>query len=436
MHVGSMKRVGRQGIRGKRVGLAIPIMAVGVTAFALFAGGSSASAVAANGRATKLSLESSSKAAAHFASFTGGKAGARPSGAAITIGLINDTGGVPSFPDSSGAALVAAKVVNQELGGAGGHPIKIDTCYPTTEAQGQACAQQFLADSHMSIIIDGVTPVGAASFLSTINGKIPVIEATPAIPNEAAATNAYAIASGGFAANNDATYMAKDLKAKTVGVIGASDDPGSVAAVGQLKTTLQSLGVSVSVATYLTTSSDLVPAMSSVDSADVIYADAVSVPNCIAAAQAAIQLKITKPVVGINECVTTAVLTALGDFPRWTTRWNYEDPYAAATPDVAAYDTMMHKYGDSVVAGAAGTSFSAVLLATRVINEIGAKKLTPKAASAKLAKFKGPAPLCPPNLKFGSIKGEPALGTIASRMYGYKGNGVWTDASHGWISAG
>jgi hypothetical protein len=40
----------------------------------------------------------------------------------------------------------------------------------------------------------------------------------------------------------------------------------------------------------------------------------------------------------------------------------------------------------------------------------------------------------PPNLKWGSVQGLPALGTTAVRLYTYLGNGKWTDATGGkWV---
>jgi branched-chain amino acid transport system substrate-binding protein len=447
-----MKRRFAYAVRGRRASRssrALTVFAAAASALALAACGSSSNSTTSTGGSTSSSGGSAtttssggssaalSSAAAQYAPFTGGTAGKAASGTPINIGYINNEGGVPSFPDATAAAKVAVQFVNAQLGGVGGRPVKLVTCFPLNEGQGQTCAQQFLNDSSISLIVDGVTPVGSASFFQTIGGKKPVIEAVPATPNDVQAKHAYGISSGGFAAGNDATYVANTLKAKTVGVLGASDDPGSVAAVNVLKGALQKLGVKVTVATYTTTSSDLLPALSASggNKNDVIYMDSVSTPNCISAAKAAQQAAITKPIVGVNACVTSVVKQALGDFPKWTTRWNQEDPYAQGSADVKAYNTVMASYNPKAeTAGTAGTVFSAVMLAVKMLNQAGASA-TPASLESALSAFKGPAPMLPPNLKFGAIPGMPALGTLASRMYTYGGNGQWKDAS-GWINAG
>jgi branched-chain amino acid transport system substrate-binding protein len=438
---------GRAKVRPSRI---LTAFAAGASALALAACGSSSTTTSTksttgSGSGASSTTTSSgatgsaalSSAASQYAPFTGGTAGKAASGTPINIGFINNQGGVPSFPDATAAADVAVQFVNAQLGGVGGHPVKLVSCFPLTEGQGQTCAQQFLNDSSINLIIDGVTPVGSASFFQTIGGKKPVIEAVPATPNDVTAKHAYGISSGGFAAGNDATYIAQDLKAKTVGVLGASDDPGSVAAVNVLKTALQKLGVKVTVATFTTTSSDLLPALSASggNKNDVIYMDSVSTPNCISAAKAAQQAAITKPIVGVNACVTSVVKQALGDFPKWTTRWNQEDPYAPGSADLKAYNTVMATYNPKAeIAGTAGTVFSAVMVAVKMLDQAGSAA-TPTSLESDLSAFKGPAPMLPPNLKFGGIPGTPALGTLASRMYTYMGNGQWKDAS-GWINAG
>lgn len=60
--------------------------------------------------------------------YTGGTAGkANPALAPVTIGLVNMQGGPPSesFPQSTAAAQAAVKMINAELGGVHGHPVRL-----------------------------------------------------------------------------------------------------------------------------------------------------------------------------------------------------------------------------------------------------------------------------------------------------------------------
>jgi branched-chain amino acid transport system substrate-binding protein len=373
----------------------------------------------------------------HFAAFTGGKAGTAATGAPIMIGWINDQGAVPTFPEGTQAVQAAVSLVNQQLGGADGRPITLVSCFPLTETQGQSCADKFLNNSAIQLIIEGVAPIGSASFISTIGGKKTILEAGPITPNDAAAQNAYSIGAGSFGGESDATYIIDNLKAKSVGILGESDDPASVAVVKQLKTSLEKAGIKVTEATYTSTTSNLLPALTATggNSNDAIYMNAVSPPNCIAAAKAAKQLDITKPIIGNSTCVTSAVKAALGDYPLWTTRWVTENPYLPNTTDVQAYDAVLQHYSDSNLGGTASDVFPTILVATKFINQLGASKLGTPAFSSALAAFTGPAPLDPPGLKYNSVKGLPALETTSAREYTYTGNGSWKDTS-GWLNVG
>ena len=61
--------------------------------------------------------------------YTGGSAGkADKKLAPITIGYINQEGGVPSFPEATAGINAAVKYVNNELGGAQKHPVVVKKC--------------------------------------------------------------------------------------------------------------------------------------------------------------------------------------------------------------------------------------------------------------------------------------------------------------------
>src|ERR1700733_14391998 len=255
------------------------------------AAASSEASSSSSGASSSGGSMSFSAAAQHFAAFTGGKAGTAASGAPIMIGWINDQGAVPTFPEATQAVQAAVSLVNQQLGGADGRPIQLVTCFPLTETQGQSCADKFLNNSNVKLILDGIVPIGSASFMSTIGGKKTILESGPITPNDATAKNAYSIGAGSFGGESDATYIIHNLKAKSVGILGESDDPASVAVVKSLKASLEAAGIKVTEGTYTSTTSNLLPALTATggNKNDAIYMNAVSPPNCIAAAKAAKQ---------------------------------------------------------------------------------------------------------------------------------------------------
>src|SRR5215204_2196604 len=75
--------------------------------------------------------------------YTGGTEGpADESLDPITVGYINQEGGVPSFPEATAGIEAAVEYVNGELGGVEGHPVELATCMVQAEEDGQRCATQ------------------------------------------------------------------------------------------------------------------------------------------------------------------------------------------------------------------------------------------------------------------------------------------------------
>ena len=124
-----------------------------------------------------------------YLSYVGGKSGAANSSLApVTIGYVNEQGDAnPPGPLASDGAQMAVNYINKELGGVDGHPLKLDTCFTTTEEQGTTCADQFLANKSLPLIATGGVAVGAQSFFNTLQGKIPVIDGVAVTPFDAVA---------------------------------------------------------------------------------------------------------------------------------------------------------------------------------------------------------------------------------------------------------
>ena len=96
----------------------------------------------------------------------------RAHGTPITIGYANQE---DVFPEATIGIDAAVKYVNAELGGIGGHPIKLTTCKITVEEDGQKCGTQFVNDSNVSVVMTGTLLVGGKGLYDTLAGKKPVV---------------------------------------------------------------------------------------------------------------------------------------------------------------------------------------------------------------------------------------------------------------------
>jgi branched-chain amino acid transport system substrate-binding protein len=382
-----------------------------------------------------------SQAAGAYQSFVGGTAGKAGSSSPVFIGFVNDEGGIPSFPEGSVAAEAAVKFVNDNLGGVAGHPVALKKCLVAgNEEQGQACAQQFLNDKQVKVIVEDSQVVGAQAFHQTLRGKLPVVIGSPNSVPDATAKNAYGISAGVFGTNPGfVSYATQFVHAKSASLIFPADDPTGQIAAKQIKASLTKAGIKVKDAGYKSTSPDLLAPVtaSGAGSTDIIVTLFPSPPTCIAGAKALQQASAGKPVLSLNLCIGEPVKKAVGDYPKWTyisLNTNPEIKGADAATD--AYTAVMKAYApaNANLGGFAPHAFMSVLTAVKALGEAGGASATSDAVAAQLKAFTGPTPMFAPNLKFGSVPGLPSIGSFQTRLYTYKGAGAWSDATNGkWV---
>ena len=117
--------------------------------------------------------------------------------APVTVGWVNAQGGIVQSPESTTSIQAAVAVINRYLGGVGGHPLKLKTCFVVqAESQGQKCAQSMDNDSSVKFVIEGVLPFGSTGFHQTNKGKKPVIGFNPITISSATAKNTYEVTAG------------------------------------------------------------------------------------------------------------------------------------------------------------------------------------------------------------------------------------------------
>jgi branched-chain amino acid transport system substrate-binding protein len=412
--------------------------AVGVAAAAF-----ASSSVAGPGRAGSASATIPSWAKV-FGKYVGVKkfGPANPKLSPVTIGWVNAQGGVVQAPEATVALNTALKVINTYLGGVGGgHPLKAKKCFVVQqESEGQKCAQQFANDPKIPLVLQGNLPIGATGFHNTMAGKKPVVGFNPITVAEATAKNMYDVAAGLFGTQGGfLTYLVDIIHAKNVSWLYPGDDPAAVTGLQVFKAAAEKAGVKVTAAGFTFSSTDLLAAFAAANAqssdATVLIGPA---PNlCIAGSKAADQLKV-KNMLSLSLCLTPPVQQALGDYPKWTyIALNESGDLPKADPYVAAWRTAMGalvKNFPTVYGPYGQLTFGTTLTAAKLINQIGAAKLTPATFAAKIKKFHGQSMFGPPHLNFGSVPGLPALGSTAVRFYNYLGNGKWSDATGGkWV---
>jgi len=382
----------------------------------------------------------------NYVTYVGGTAGpANPSLPPVYIGYVNQQGGPTAVGLlATAGAQMAVKYANAELGGVGGHPIQLVTCFiASAEEEGTTCAQKFLADKKIDVVDLGGVAIGVQSFYSTLHGALPVIDGVAATPIDTTQPNAVILF-------GDATHIlppfgtyARDvLHAKTAALVYPSDNAGIAIGAAAIKAGLEAAGVTVKAVGYPESTTDLTSVLTAAgaQTADMVipYSDTA---GCVNLAKSLTALGITDPkkIVSAPLCLNGQVIAGLGDWPHWT--------YAIASslfgdptdPGMAAYMAVAAKYSTPADAPDPWNivNFGQLLTTIKVMNEVGYANLSPSAILAKAKAFTGPQALGAPSLACGKYASAPAVCNDRIQLFEYtggvtKGRPVWVKMS-GWI---
>ena len=382
----------------------------------------------------------------NYLTYTGGKAGpADKSLPPVYIGFVNQQGGPTAVGLlATAGAQMAVNYANAELGGVGGHPIQLVTCFiASAEEEGTTCAQKFLANKKINVINLGGVAVGVQSFYSTLHGAIPVIDGVAATPIDTTQNNAVILF-------GDATHIlppfgtyAKDvLHAKTAALVYPSDNAGIAIGAAAIKQGLQAAGVTVKSVGYSESTTDLTSVLTAAgaQTADMVipYSDTA---GCVNLAKSLKTLGITDPkkIVSAPLCLNGQVISGLGDWPHWTyaiASSLFGDP---SDPGMPPYMAVAAKY--STPANAPDpwniVNFGQLLTTIKIMTEVGYATLSPSAILAKAKAFTGPQALGAPSLACGKYSSAPAVCNDRIQLFEYaggvtKGRPDWVKMS-GWI---
>jgi branched-chain amino acid transport system substrate-binding protein len=375
-----------------------------------------------------------------YVEYTGGKVGkADESLPPVSIGWVNQQGGqVEIGRFATNGAELAVKYANAELGGVGGHPVQLKTCFiAAAEEEGTTCGQRLVADNNVSVILEGGVAIGTQSLYSTIGGAKPVITGVAVTPVDAVQPNAVVLF-------GDATHVlgpfgtyAKDvLKAKTAALV-YPNEPGIIEGAKAIQEGLKAAGVRVKAVGYSSTQTDLIGPLTSAgaQTADMVIPYS-SAAGCVNLAKGLQQLRITdaKKILSAPLCLNGQVMAGLGDFPIWTFAIASSLYGDTTDPGMPAYTKVTQTYGTPETAPDPWNivSFSQMLTTIKFLNEIGYDNITPQAVLAKAKAFKGPLALGAPQLQCGKYADAPAVCNDQTQFFNYAGKGRFTKVA-GWL---
>ncbi|MGC9537521.1 ABC transporter substrate-binding protein [Streptomyces sp. UG1] len=379
------------------------------------------------------------KGVTDYLAYVGGKAGAAKKDLApVTIGWANVEGTANGAPEATKGAQAAVDYVNKELGGIGGHPLALQVCkIASAEEEGQRCGQEMINNSAVSAVAFGSVFVGDQSFNSVLKGKKPVLVSVATGSSVPTAKNTSIIFGDlSHVWGPWGSYGRDVLNAKTAAIIHTNTPPDKVAAEAARKA-MESAGIKVKSVGFDAQATDLLGPVTAAggQSADMIVPISAG-QGCVGIAKALKQLGSTKPVVSGPVCLSPDVAQGLGgDFPEWTYGVAQTLPNDSKAADVQAYVKASSSAGlDKADQGKvwAAVSWSTVLAYAKVMNEVGADKITPAAVSAQLATFQGPVVMGAPKVECGKYSDSPAVCNDQARFYQYEGKGAF-NALTGWL---
>jgi branched-chain amino acid transport system substrate-binding protein len=381
------------------------------------------------------------QAVTNFLSYVGGTSGpANSSLTPVTVGFVNQQGGPVAIGlHATDGAEMAVKYINAELGGVGGHPIQLDTCFiASAEEEGTGCAQKFLANKAVNVIAMGGAVIGVQSFYSTLAGKIPVVGGVAALPIDGAQPNTVVLfGDATHVLGPIGTYAQTVLHAKT-GVIlypnDSTDTPGALADEAALK----AAGISVKMGPYPPNATDLtgVLAATGAASADIVIPN-VDAGACVNIAKALVQQGITdiKKIVSPPLCLNGQVAAGLGgDFPKWTYLIASSLFGDSTDPGMTAYEKVAATYSTPADAPDPWNivDFGQMLTIDKILNQVGYANLSPSAFLSAAKAFKGPQALGAPALDCGKYPSAPGICNDRSQFFEYEGKNMWVKAA-GWL---
>jgi branched-chain amino acid transport system substrate-binding protein len=260
---------------------------------------------------------------------------------ALVLGMINqEDAPIGSFPEAREAAQAAVAHVNEDLGGVGGRPVRLEVCRTTGTPESSAACANSLLEKRPVAVLGGVDLGAAASLPVFEKAGVPYVGGSPALGEELTSSAAWMLA-GGVVADllGQADYALSTLKVKKVGALYV-DLPGVLATViSAAQIVLRAKGVTdVKLVAANADAADFAP---SVKAATASKPDAVVVlfpaQTCARIMSAARALKVQAKMFYPSACASQAVVDAAGPAAENAYFASGYLPFDDPSPDVATW---------------------------------------------------------------------------------------------------
>lgn len=315
----------------------------------------------------------------------------RATGEPLVIGLLNmDASPSGSFSELRRDADVAARYVNEELGGVDGRPLQLEACSTTGTAESsRACATELVSKRPVAVL--GGVDLGGDGSLPVLEGAgLPYVGLTPGLGAELTSSSSFMLA-GGIAADllAQVDHITGTLHATNVGVVHQSFPGLQEAAVLMARAILQKKGVTnLKIVPVADATADLTAAVraATADRPEVLLA--VFPPQgCGRVMDAARGARLTSKLFLPSSCLHPDLVTRAGTIGTEVTFASSLLPYTdTGDPEVATYLDRLRRYGppDAQPSALAQAGFALVMDLHRQLSELGKKKLTAAALRERL----------------------------------------------------
>ena len=363
----------------------------------------------------------------------------KATGTPVVVGLINDdTSPLGNFSNVSRSVKVAVQYVNNKLGGAGGHPLKLVSCLSNGSSASSAnCAAQLLQQKP-SVVIGGLDLGADGSVPAFAKAGVPYVAASAISSIELTSPDSYSFyagSAGSVAAGS--TYVATTLHSKKAAVIFTQSPQAQLAAQYYGADVLKAGGVSnVSLVSSSSNETDLTgPLNSALKGGTDSVIGIMAANDCASVMQAKQSLGSTAKFLFSGACADPDVLKAGGAGAEGTyfalvqTPPNGDDAQTTAYHEaIAAYDSSLP--ASSFAQGGFGTVVTlAQILGTATSPDAPASVTTALKAVKGLSSDMGPEITC--NGK--QMPGLPALCTNQARIAQVQ-NGALKDVGGRWYT--
>ena len=374
----------------------------------------------------------------NYATYVGAKGKANPKLRAYVIGWINGQGGtVPgtSFPSTTRGAVAAINMINAELGGVHGRPLKLVQCFiASAEEEGTKCGQKMANDKRVVVVAHGVVVVGNQSEYNVLKGSKPVVMGVSASNADVKAKNVFSLIGTSISVLAPFGPYVKKVypNVKTVAII-YPNTPGADVAAASHKKAMESVGLKATLITHDPSASDLVGVATQANGYDLIDA-ACTFADCALIAKGLAAIGSKKPV------LTTPLLFFIppqawpgGDLPKWDVGVAQACICDPSDPEIKLFAKKAAQYhlsaGDQKDAFAQ-LSWTTLLAISKIMNQIPLNKLTSASITSGLKAFRGPLVMGAPDVACGTVDpDQPAACANEAQFYQYQGGGKWKKMS-------